>query len=81
LRQGEEDRAGQFFAAAADCAERQGALGWALRTALSVARSATDRDAQRTSRERLSDLLHRFREGEDTADLQAAALFLARGSS
>ncbi|HEX4740729.1 MAG TPA: winged helix-turn-helix domain-containing protein, partial [Caulobacteraceae bacterium] len=47
LRQGEEDRAGQFFAAAADCAERQGALGWALRTALSVARSATDRDAQR----------------------------------
>ena len=77
LRQGEEDRAGQFFAAAADCAERQGALGWTLRTALSVARSATDRGAQRRSRERLSDLLERFREGEHTADLQAVTRFLA----
>ena len=45
LRQGEEGRAAQLFADAADCAERQGALGWALRTALSVARSATDRDS------------------------------------
>lgn len=31
LGQGEPDRAAQFFAEAADCAQRQGALGWALR--------------------------------------------------
>jgi predicted ATPase len=77
LRQGEEGRAAQFFAASANCAERQGALGWALRTALSVARSATGPNARRRSKDHLSSLLQRFNEGQDTADLQAAALFLA----
>ncbi len=77
LGQGGADRAAQLFAAAADCAERQGALGWALRIALSVARSTTDPAARRRSGERLAGLLARFTGGEKTADVQAARRFLA----
>ena len=77
LGQGEADRAAQLFAAAADCAERQGALGWALRIALSVARSTTGHAARRHSREHLAGLLERFTGGETTADVQAARRFLA----
>ncbi|HYS45629.1 MAG TPA: hypothetical protein VEM35_04285, partial [Rhizomicrobium sp.] len=77
LLKGEEARAAQLFADAADCAERQGALAWALRTALSLARSAADEDSRCLARKHLEGLLRRFTEGEQTADLQAAALFLA----
>ena len=81
LHQGEATRAAQLFADAADCAERQGALGWALRIALSIARSATNRNSQRRSKERLAALMQRFGDGEETADLQAAAAFLTNSSS
>jgi predicted ATPase/DNA-binding winged helix-turn-helix (wHTH) protein len=80
LRQGDEGRALQLFADAADCAERQGALSWGLRAALSIARSAKDRSSQRRSRERLAELLERFDEGRETADVQAAVRFLANGA-
>jgi predicted ATPase len=81
LRQSDEERAAQLFADAADCAERQGALGWGLRAALSIARSAKDRSSQRRSRERLAGLLEKFDEGRETADVQAAVRFLANASS
>ena len=81
LRQGEVERAAQLFAEAADCADRQGALGWALRTALSRAKSTVERASRDRSKERLAAVLQRFTEGEETADLQAARLFLANGSN
>jgi hypothetical protein len=77
LLKGEKDRAAQLFASAADCAERQGALAWELKSALSHARITADRDTRRRARGRLEGLLQRFKEGKETADLQAAALFLA----
>jgi predicted negative regulator of RcsB-dependent stress response len=77
LARGDRARAAQFFAAAVDCAERQGALGWALRAATSLTRSATDPDERKRSRERLSEVLARFAEGQGTADHQAARRLLA----
>jgi hypothetical protein len=73
---GESERAAKLFADAADCAARQGALGWALRVALSVARSAGDEDSRRRATTHLAALLQRSAEGEETADLRAARLFL-----
>jgi predicted ATPase/DNA-binding winged helix-turn-helix (wHTH) protein len=81
LRQGEVGKAAQLFSDAADCAERQGALGWALRTALSLARSTVEQASRDRSKKRLAAVLQRFSEGEDTADLQAARHFLADGSN
>ncbi|HEY1926559.1 MAG TPA: winged helix-turn-helix domain-containing protein [Caulobacteraceae bacterium] len=81
LRQGDEGRAAQLFADAAACAERQGALGWGLRAALSILRSATDQGSQSRSRAQLAALLERFHEGRETADVQAAVRFLANGPS
>ncbi|HEY2010222.1 MAG TPA: winged helix-turn-helix domain-containing protein [Rhizomicrobium sp.] len=72
----DESRAAQLFADAAGCAERQGALAWGLRTALSRARAATGTDSQRQSRQHLESLLLRFTEGRETVDVQAASLFL-----
>ena len=79
--QGEAGRAAQLFASAADCAERQGALGWALRTAHSFARSTAEPASRDGSKARLAALLQRFTEGGESADLQAARLFLAGRSN
>ena len=76
LRRGDAGRAAQLFADAAGCAERQGALSWGLRTSLSRARSASDPESRRQSREHLEGLLQRFTEGQETADVQAASFFL-----
>jgi predicted ATPase/DNA-binding winged helix-turn-helix (wHTH) protein len=73
---GDAGRAAQFFADAAGCAERQGARSWALRTALSRARSATGEPSRRQARAHLENLLQPFTEGRKTADVQAASLFL-----
>ena len=81
LRQGDAGRAAELFADAADCAERQGAIGWALRTALSLARSAAEPASRISSREHLAAVLQRFTDGTETADLQAARLFLANRSN
>jgi predicted ATPase/DNA-binding winged helix-turn-helix (wHTH) protein len=79
LLRGDADRAAQLFADAASCAERQGALSWGLRTSLSRARSASGPASRRQSREHLGGLLQRFAEGRETADVQAANLFLENG--
>jgi predicted ATPase/DNA-binding winged helix-turn-helix (wHTH) protein len=81
LSQGEAMRATQLFADAADCAERQGALSWSLRAALSVARSAMEPATRNRSKERLSEVLQRFPDRTETADVKAARHFLAAGSS
>ena len=77
LYRGEADRAMRLFADAADCAERQGALSWALRASLSLARSATDRDQRPRAVRMLQQLRQKFNEGETTADIHAADLLLA----
>jgi predicted ATPase/DNA-binding winged helix-turn-helix (wHTH) protein len=69
-------QAAQLFADAAGCAERQGTRPWALRTALSRARSASGEPARRQNRAHLESLLQSFSEGRKTADIQAASLFL-----
>jgi hypothetical protein len=76
LLRGEKRRAAQLFSDAAERAEQQGALGWALRVALSRARSATDDVSRREAKEGLERLFQKFAEGEETADLLAARLFL-----
>jgi predicted ATPase/DNA-binding winged helix-turn-helix (wHTH) protein len=73
---GDASRAAQLFADAAGCADRQGARSWALRTALSRARSASGEPARRHNRAHLERLLQNFSEGRKTADIQAAGLFL-----
>jgi hypothetical protein len=59
------------------CAERQGALGWALRVALTAHAAAVDSGTRRRARDRLANLLARFSEGEGTADVRAARRVLA----
>jgi predicted ATPase/DNA-binding winged helix-turn-helix (wHTH) protein len=73
---GDASGAAQLFADAAVCAERQGALSWGLRAALSRARSATGPQSRRQNREHLEGLLQRVAEGRQTADVQAASSFL-----
>jgi predicted ATPase len=80
LPRGEADRAARLFADAIDCAERQGALAWALRASLSLARSATDEGSRLAAMRALDQRRQRFTEGEATADLEAANLFLTNGS-
>jgi predicted ATPase len=77
LMRGEKSRASQLFADAADHATRQGALGWALRVALSRARSETDGLSRRQAKDCLEWIIQRFTEGEGTADFKAARRFLS----
>jgi len=77
LAHGESDRAAQFLAAAGACAERQGALGWALRVALSAYAGAVGAGFRRQARGRVETLLAQFREGEGTADVRAARRVLS----
>jgi len=79
-RQGDMARAARLLDEAAACAARQGALGWALRVALSQAQASPDAVARNAARARLADLLGRFREGHETADLTAAARWLHAGA-
>lgn len=81
LRHSDADRARLLFADASDCAERQGALAWALRASLSLARSATDEGSRLDAVRMLYQRRQRFTEGEATTDLQAASLFLANRSN
>jgi predicted ATPase/DNA-binding winged helix-turn-helix (wHTH) protein len=79
LHHGEDARAAQLFADATNCAERQGAHAWALRIALSVARSATNPGSRARSVERLSVVFQRVSGGRETADSRAALRLLANG--
>src|ERR1700749_193637 len=78
LMRGEKQRASQLFADAAERAEKQGALGWALRVALSRARSAPDELSRRQAADGLEWLIQKFTEGEGTADVKAARRYLSK---
>jgi len=68
------DRAEACFRRALEVAGRQGATSLELRAALSLSRLGNSPDAHKL----LGDVLGRFTEGHDTADLRAAQTQLSR---
>ena len=66
----------EYFLEALDCAHRQYALSWELRTATSLARLWQNRRRAAEARELLHPVYHRFTEGFDTADLKSAKALL-----
>src|SRR5579859_180972 len=77
LNQGERERAAQFLSEADAIAERQGALAWGLRVAMSAYAAAAESGPRREARDRVAVLLGRFTEGEDVSDSRAARRLLA----
>lgn len=77
-RRGERDAAERAFAAAQEWAERQGALAWSLRIAVSAAHLAEDASRAAAARAQLTGVLGKFAEGHDTADYKEALLVLDR---
>jgi predicted ATPase len=55
-----------------DCARRQSATSWELRTAMALARFRAERGANGHARQTLAAVYNRFTEGFETADLKAA---------
>lgn len=77
LRQtADEQAAERAFKQAIDLAERQTALSWRLRAATSLARLLSGQSRHAEARTVLIDVHSRFREGFETADLQAATSLL-----
>jgi predicted ATPase/DNA-binding winged helix-turn-helix (wHTH) protein len=66
----------EYFLDALDCARRQDALSWELRTARSLARLWRDRHRTAEARELLHPVCNRFTEGFATADLKSARVLL-----
>jgi predicted ATPase len=62
----------EYFLGALDCAHRQNARSWELRTATSLARLWQDRRRTAEARELLRPVYNSFTEGFDTADLKSA---------
>jgi hypothetical protein len=67
----------QDFAAGIELAERQSALSWRLRIAISCARHAASGQAAAQARSELARTLERFSEGSGTADLRIAGDLLS----
>jgi predicted ATPase len=67
----------QCFAHSLEVAREQAALGWELRTTMSLARAARATNARRDAHAVLEAVLARFTEGFATADLVAARALLA----
>jgi predicted ATPase/DNA-binding winged helix-turn-helix (wHTH) protein len=63
----------QVLSEAVDRARKQGALGWELRLALSMAKARASGGRNKEAREMLEHVYSRFTEGFDTNDLRAAA--------
>ncbi len=78
LRQDAADIAGarECFAHALQVAREQGALGWELRTAMSLVRAARGEGERREASAKLRAVVARFSEGFATADLAAARALL-----
>ena len=74
----EPDRsaAEEYFRRALEQARRQGALGWELRAATSLARLLHEQDDSSGAKVMLRTVYNRFTEGFDTADLIAAKQLL-----
>jgi predicted ATPase/DNA-binding winged helix-turn-helix (wHTH) protein len=59
-----------------ECARRQGALAWELRTAMSLAQVRSSQHRRREAQRALAAVYGRFTEGFETADLKAAKRLL-----
>jgi predicted ATPase len=68
--------ASDHFFRALDCARRQGAISWELRTAMSLARLQHDQGRTKAAQALLAPIYNRFTEGFGTADLVAAKSLL-----
>jgi predicted ATPase/DNA-binding winged helix-turn-helix (wHTH) protein len=66
------------FLRSIECARKQSALGWELRTAIPLAELWVEQGAVERARDMLNKLCPRFAEGLETADLGAAARLLSR---
>jgi tetratricopeptide (TPR) repeat protein len=76
VREGDMRQAQSLFEQAFAMAERQTALSWQLRSAISMARLAEQGERAATARILLADTYGRFAEGFATADLKAARQLL-----
>jgi predicted ATPase/DNA-binding winged helix-turn-helix (wHTH) protein len=77
-RRGDLEGAAREYALSRQWAERQGALSWVLRTAISAARLARDRKQSAAARADLVAVLDRFTEGHDTVDYRRALAMIDR---
>ena len=75
LRQNKAE-AENYFVQAINIAQRQGALAWELRAALSMSRLWQSQGRQAEARRLLADIFGRFSEGFSTPDLQEAQALL-----
>jgi len=66
----------EHFRRSLECARKQGALSWELRTAISLARWHQVRGESGEGREALAAVFSRFKEGFQTADLKTARALL-----
>jgi predicted ATPase/DNA-binding winged helix-turn-helix (wHTH) protein len=64
------------FRRSLDLARRQGALGWELRSATSMARLRASQGRRAEAREELASVFGRFTQGKETVDLRAAGKLL-----
>jgi len=69
---GNRDTAESLFLESTECARRQGALAWELRTAISLARLRQIQARRADARLALEPVLKQFTEGFETADLRSA---------
>lgn len=74
---GDEREARALFRRALELAEKQSALSWQLRIAMSLMRLARPGSQRTAARQQLADIYGRFTEGFATADLTAAKDLLA----
>jgi non-specific serine/threonine protein kinase len=72
------DAAEEWFMRSRDLAQRQDALSWELRAAMSLARFWRDRDRAGEARALLDEVYRGFIEGFDTSDLRSARNLLER---
>jgi predicted ATPase/DNA-binding winged helix-turn-helix (wHTH) protein len=73
---GAMQKAEKTFRHSLDCARRQEALSWELRTSITLARSYQARGLIIEARDALADVYSRFEEGFQTADLRAAQILM-----
>ncbi len=73
----DEDEAERYLVRALECARGQGALGWELRAASTLARLWSKRGRRKEAGELLTASYSRFSQGFQTADLLAAKQLLS----
>jgi ATP/maltotriose-dependent transcriptional regulator MalT len=77
LPQPDETRAENCLMQSLALARHQGAIGWELRTTITLARLRTAQDRVTEARDMLSKVYDRFTEGFETQDLKVAAALLS----